>query len=135
MKIYVFGNGNISFDDFRQHYEQPITKILKDQPGVTFLVCEFRGTDVLTLEFLKSKTANVEVFHVGERPRYFPDKFKTESGSWKINGGYKNDEERDHAALNQCTHFIAKDFNSDEKRKSGTKKNIEHCLASGKIQL
>lgn len=135
MHIYVFGNGNISFDDFKTFYEQPLSRILAGEKNVEFLLCDFRGTDTLTMEFLKSKTSNVKVFHVGEKPRYYPDKFKTEAGSWTLVGGFSSDEERDEAAINSCTHFLGKDFNSDDKRKSGTQKNIEQCLLAGKMKI
>lgn len=135
MTVYVFGNGNISFDDFRTHYEEPVSRTLASHPDAQFILCDFRGTDVLAMELLKSKTPNVTVLHVGERPRYFPDKFKTKAGEWKVIGGFASDEERDAAASEQCTHFLAKDFNSDAKRKSGTGKSIERCIALGKVLL
>lgn len=135
MKIYIFGNGNISFGDFKQYYELPVNDALKQDQSAVFLICDFRGTDVLAAELLKSKTPNVILLHVGEKPRYFPDKFKTESGNWALSGGFKNDAERDRAAIDQCSHFIAMDFNSDTKRKSGTLKNIELCISLGKIRL
>ena len=132
--IYIFGNGNISFDDFKFHYEEVINRNLHDE-HVTFLLCDFRGTDTLTMELLKCASANVSVYHIGEKPRYLPDKFKTHVGSWKIIGGFENDAQRDLELINECTHFIAVDFNSDEKRISGTQKNMELCEKLGKIRL
>lgn len=135
MQVYVFGNGNISFEDFRKYYEEPIIRIVESNSDATFLVCDFRGTDTLVMELLKSITSNVIVFHVGERPRYFPDKFKTKANAWKVVGGFESDDQRDTEAASTCTHFLAQDFNSDEKRKSGTLKNIEKCIALGKHQI
>lgn len=134
MNIYIFGNGNLSFEDFKVHYEAVLLRF-KDQQDVNFSLCDFRGVDVLTMEFLKCVSPNVTVYHVGERPRYFPDTYNTKAGQWKLLGGFAGDAERDGAAINACTHFIAIDFNSDAKRKSGTQKNIEHCLALGKTRL
>ena len=134
MTIYVFGNGNVSFEDFRKYYEEPMLRAL-ETPGVAFVLCDFRGTDVLAMELLKSLSANVKLYHVGERPRYFPDKYKTKAAEWLVNGGFGSDEERDHAAIDDCTHFLAIDFNSDAKRKSGTQRNIERCEAFGKTRL
>jgi hypothetical protein len=131
---YVFGNGNLSFDEFLKYYVPPMHRLLQDS-NAHFVLCDFRGTDVLALEYLKAKTPNVSLLHVGERARYLPDSFKTQVGKWQIIGGYKNDSERDQAAIAMCSHFIAKDYNSDENRKSGTLKNIEHCLALGKLAL
>ena len=135
MILYIFGNGNISFDDFRTHYEAPINSVLASNPDAHFILCDFRGTDTLVMELLKSRTPNVTVLHVGERPRYFPDKFKTRAGEWKVAGGFASDEARDAAAAEQCTHFLAKDFNSDAKRKSGTLKSMERCAAENKTAL
>lgn len=135
MKIYIFGNGNISFEDFRKYYELPVCHLLEKEREAVFLVCDFKGTDTLAMELLKSKTSNVKVFHVGEKPRYFPDKFKTNAASWEINGGFKSDEERDEAVSALCTHFLAVDFNSDDQRKSGTLRSIERCIATGKIRI
>lgn len=50
-------------------------------------------------------------------------------------GNFKTDQERDRAAIERCTHYLAIDFNSDEKRKSGTLKNIELCNERGKLYL
>ncbi|AFD08583.1 hypothetical protein [Solitalea canadensis] len=134
MNIYVFGNGNISFDDFKKHYEEVINPYLNNEE-VSFLLCDFRGVDTLIMELLKCKTSNVSIYHIGERARYLPDKFNTKVGGWKILGGYENDQERDHEVIKKCTHFIAIDFNSDHKRKSGTAKNMEYCEELGKIRL
>jgi hypothetical protein len=50
-------------------------------------------------------------------------------------GGFENDTSRDLAAIEECSHFLAVDFNSNEKRESGTKRNIEICLAYGKVLI
>lgn len=132
--IYISGNGNTSFEDF-QHYYLPHLQELSGDPEHHFIVGEFRGIDVLTLEFLKTKTANVSVYHCGEKPRYMPDPFRTHVREWKTVGGFKSDGERDRAAIERCTHVLAIDFNSDDNRKSGTQKNIERCLQMGKVLL
>jgi hypothetical protein len=116
MKIFVFGNGNLSFDDFLKYYLTPIQKIAyKD--NVIFILSDFRGTDTLMMEFLKCVTSSVRIYHIGEKPRYFPDIFKTKASDWKLISGFKSDRERDIAAINDCTHFFAYDFNSDSKEK------------------
>jgi len=134
MNIFIFGNGNLSFDDYLKYYKEPLLEIFKKN-NPHFIVCDFRGTDTLTMELLKSLTPNVTILHIGDKPRYIVDKFKTEVSQWNIKGGFKDDLERDTYAINSCTHFIAFDFNSDEKRKSGTLKNIELCLIKNKIDL
>ena len=134
MKIFVFGNGNLSFDDFISLYKKPLS-LITERYSPTFLLSDFRGVDTMMMEFLKTKTSNVTVYHIGYAPRYFPDKFKTKAEKWNLIGQFTSDKERDCAAINSCTHFLAYDFNSDEKRKSGTLKSIEICLAQNKIDL
>lgn len=134
MNIYIFGNGNISFTQFKEHYESVINEYI-DLKNVNFLLCDFRGVDVLAMEVLKCDSANVSVYHIGENPRYLSDKFRTKVSSWKLIGGFENDEHRDSEVIKNYTHFIAIDFNSDSNRKSGTQKNIELCEKLGKIRL
>ncbi len=135
MKVYVFGNGNIPFDYFTYHYEFFLNVLLDKDEEIEFIVCDFRGADTLAMEVLKNKTENVSIYHIGDKPRYLPDKFNTKVSQWEVVGGFKTDLERDNAAIVNCTHFLAKDFNSDDKRKSGTKKIIERCLELGKIPI
>jgi hypothetical protein len=134
MIIYIFGNGNLSFSDYLRHYEAPLKPLLA-LPDAHFVMGDFRGVDTLTMELLKCETDNVSIYHVGDKPRYTPDQFRTRVPQWKLLGGFKSDGERDGAAIQACTHFLAIDFNSDAARKSGTTKNIEKCLKLGKIAL
>ena len=134
MKLYIFGNGNISFRDFISYYENPLRNLL-EQAETHFILCDFRGVDTLTMEVLKSETKKTSIYHIGEKPRYLPDCFRTKVSQWELVGGFTSDRERDSAAIQSCTHFLATDFNSDERRKSGTERNIEKCLALGKIRI
>lgn len=133
MKIFSFGNGNISFDDFITHYQKIIDNLKPQNPH--FIICDFRGTDILLMELLKCQTAHVSVYHIGKKPRYLPDKYKTFVEKWTFIGNFESDEQRDYQAVLDCTHFLAIDFNSDENRKSGTQKNIENCLKLEKIDV
>jgi hypothetical protein len=133
MKVCIFGNGNISFENFQKEYLRFIESL--DLKTIEFHLADFRGTDTLMMEYLKTKSSRVIVYHIGEKPRYFPDKFKTLVGEWIIKGNYRSDLERDSDMIRNCTHFLAVDHNSDEKRKSGTAKNIEMCLKENKINL
>jgi hypothetical protein len=131
--IFICGNGNISFEKFYDFY---INKLkLHIDINNSFIVGDFRGTDTLILEYLKTLTPNVEVCHLFERPRYLPDKFNTYVSDWKITGGFKTNAERDLYMINKCTHFLAYDQNSDMNRKSGTLKNIETCKRLNKYEL
>jgi len=132
-KIYVSGNGNVSWENFHQFYVEPLKKLNLSE--CEFIIGDFSGTDTLMMEFLKDKSENVTILHVGRRPRYFANTFKTKAEKWKIKGGFISDSERDNYAISNCTHFLAFDFNSDERRKSGTTKNIEKCLKLDKIKI
>lgn len=134
MKIYIFGNGNTTFENFQEYYLKPIEKII-EKKEIEFILCDFRGVDTLTMEYLKAKTNNVTLLHIGDKPRYIPDKYKTKVSSWNIIGNFENDNLRDDYAIERCTHFIAKDFNSNKDRKSGTQKNIEKCIEKNKIEF
>ncbi|HEU4411408.1 MAG TPA: hypothetical protein VFS43_39520 [Polyangiaceae bacterium] len=136
MRLYVFGNGNLSFTDFLTLYHEPLTRLpLAGDGAAQVLVADFRGVDTLAMECLKCLTPNVRVYHVGARPRYLPDKFRTKVGQWQLVGGFADDAARDAAAIEACTHFLAHDFNSDANRTSGTRRNIERCLELGKTRL
>lgn len=133
-KIFVFGNGNLSFQDFLYYYV-PVLEKYYAQDNTSFLIGDFRGTDVLTLEWLKCQTPHVTMFHLFDRPRYTSDKFKTFVSDWTVKGGFLDNTKRDLAMCNECTHFLGFDFNTDSYRKSGTQKNIEHCLKLNKTRL
>ncbi len=134
MNIFIFGNGSISFEHFLRYYQTPLKGYL-DNKKINFTVCDFRGTDTLAMELLKTLNKNVTIFHIGEQPRYFPNKYKTKVAEWKLSGGFQDDESRDLAAIENCTHFIAKDFNSKGERISGTMKNILKCRALNKVEI
>jgi hypothetical protein len=100
-----------------------------------FLLGDFRGVDTLMMEYLKTKTSKVTVLHIGEKPRYAPDRYKTKVSSWTFVGGFQDDQSRDEEAIKNCTHYLAIDRNSNDSRKSGTMRNLERCEALGKIAL
>lgn len=132
-KIYVFGNGNLSLEKFNQFYIERLKDF--DLSECKFIIGDFCGVDTLMMEYLKEKSENVMLLHIGQKPRYFANTFKTKAGKWEIKGDFISDLERDNYAISNCTHFLAIDFNSDEKRKSGTLKNIEKCLCLNKIRI
>lgn len=134
MYLYVFGNGNLSFSGFLKYYYEPLSR-LEYGSDLHFIVCDFRGVDTMAMEYLKCSTPYVRVFHVGERPRYLPDKYGTMVNQWELVGGFRSDAERDASAMAACTHFLAFDFNSNAQRKSGTQRNIERCVELGKARV
>ena len=133
MILYVFGNGNLPFERFIEDYLPSLLALHPKKDRV--LVGDFRGVDSLVMEVLKTRTSKVTVFHVGSRPRYLPDRYRTKVGAWEIRGGFDSDAARDAAAIAECTHFLGFDQNSNETRKSGTLKNIERCLELGRVRL
>ncbi len=76
MKIYIFGNGNIKYSDFEEFYLKPIKRIIENH-NPEFIVCDFRGVDTLIMEYLKSESKNVCILHIGEKPRYIHDNYRT----------------------------------------------------------
>jgi len=134
MNLYVFGNGNLAFSDFLSYYV-PVLNLVLEIKDHQFLVCDFRGTDTLVMEFLKSRTQNVTVFHIGERPRYLPDRYRTDVSKWRLSSSFLSDRTRDDAAIAACDHFLAFDANSTEARVSGTAQNIARCLELGRVRL
>ena len=68
MHLYIFGNGNLSFDDFLAYYRGPLSK-LDYGSGVRCIVCDFRGTDTLaTLLRADIDTASVTISEVTPTP-------------------------------------------------------------------
>lgn len=132
--IYIFGNGNLDFQDFLTNYLKPLQPYLNDK-NVSYLLGDFRGADTLAMEMLKTVSVNVTIYHLFDAPRYLPDKYRTKVGAWVTQGGFLTDVERDNAMIKRCTHFLATDFNSSEKRESGTSRNLQRCKEAGKIQL
>jgi len=130
--VFICGNGNISFDAFAHDYLDKIKHAANS--GMSFVLCDFRGADILSMEVLKTLSANVTICHVGSRPRYTPDKYKTFVSKWKFIGGFLGDADRDDYAANLAKYIIAADYNSDENRKSGTRTNIEKFLSSEKLE-
>ena len=87
------------------------------------------------MEWLKCKSSNVSIYHLGHHPRYSPDLFKTCVSDWTFNGFFSTNLERDLAMVKDCTHFVGFDFNTDRNRVSGTYKSIQSCLKQKKIKL
>lgn len=133
--VYVFGNGNISCDDFFNIYAPAIHRAHESNPRTRFHVCDFRGVDTLTMEFLKHRTPSVTVYHVGKSPRYLPDRFNTLVSAWTINGGHASDKDRDAAAVSASSQFLAADFNSTADHTTATARSIRACVLLGKQNL
>ncbi|WP_210148445.1 hypothetical protein [Chryseobacterium scophthalmum] len=63
-KIYVSGNGNVTWENFHQFYIEPLKKLNLSE--YEFIIGDFSGTDTLMMEFLKDKSENVTIVQVEE---------------------------------------------------------------------
>lgn len=131
--ITLSGNGNISFENFLHHYKPVLDKCLID--GFKFNIGDFRGTDCLIMEYLKTQTPDVTIWLCNKsNPSYIPDHFKTFACEWKImQSGETTSQNRDFQMIDNSDYFFGVDFNSDEFRKSGTLKNIEKAIRENKM--
>lgn len=118
---FISGHGNITFEEWIQYYKPNIDKALHE--NAHFILGDFRGTDVLTMEYLKDKTKNVTVTHCFKKPRYKPDMFELSSFFWEFKGGFQSDEERDIYMTANSQEDIA--WIREGKENSGTAKNIK----------
>lgn len=130
----MFGNGALSFDDFQGLYV-PAIELALERPATSWVLCDFRGVDTLTMEYLKTRTAAVTVLHVGAAPRYLPDRRHTHVEAWTIRGGFADDDARDRAALASASHFLAVDRFSTLKRPTATARLVEKATAAGCVPL
>jgi hypothetical protein len=131
--LFIFGNGNSSFEIFCNEYIPILDKAIKD--NYNFILCDFRGIDVLCMEYLKNKTNKVTIYHIGIKPRYLPDLYKTKVSSWKLNSNHLDDYSRDMLAINDCSHYFGIDYNSNTDRQSGTLKNLINLKNKNKILM
>lgn len=134
MVLYVFGNVNTSWDDFVRYYVPQLDEWAADGSR-GFVVCDRPGVDTMALEFLKTRTGNVRLFHVGETPSYLPEAYRTRVGEWSIVGKFHSVASRDMAALEACTHFLAVDSNPDDRYSSATLQNIHRAKSMGKVAV
>lgn len=133
MKVYVFGNGSISFDTFTMFYKDALESLANR--GAHFLIGDCCGADTLAMEYLKDKTPNVTIYHMYKNPRYIPDIWKSHTHKWRKAGGFTFDGCRDRAMIEECSHFLAIDQNTTSDRVSDTMKNIRRCDSLGKIPI
>lgn len=118
---FISGHGNITFEEWTENYKSLIDKALGE--NAHFILGDFKGTDVLSMEYLKDKTQNVTIVHCFSKPRYKPDTFDLPSSCWKFEGGFKSDEERDMYMTQHSNEDIA--WVRKGKENSGTAKNIK----------
>jgi hypothetical protein len=121
MKTYfISGHGNITFEEWYIKYKPLIDKGLEEKSN--FILGDFRGTDVLSMEYLKDKTKSVIIAHCFSKPRYRVDTVDLPSKFWEYKGGFENDEERDIYMTKHSDVDIA--FFREGRENSGTAKNI-----------
>ena len=121
MKTYfISGHGNLTFEEWLVFYKPLIDKALESESN--FILGEFRGTDTLTMEYLKNKTTKVTVTHCFENPRYKVDTIGLASKKWIYIGNFQNDLERDTFMTENSDEDIA--WVREGRERSGTAKNI-----------
>lgn len=121
---FISGHGNLTFDEWLQYYKPLIDIALLNNEG--FILADFKGCDVITMEYLKDKTSDVLVCHCYEKPRYFPDTLNLLSATWQLKGGFLSDSDRDeYMTLNSDTDIAWVRLGRE---KSGTAKNIKRRL-------
>lgn len=121
-KIYfISGHGNVSFEEWLEYYKPQIDNALLE--NAKFIISDFRGADVISMEYLKNKTKQVTVYHCFEKPRYKVDVVDLQSKDWEYIGGYSSDSERDKDMTNCSTDDIL--WIKAGKEKSGTAKNLK----------
>lgn len=116
---FISGHGDVSPEEFEEHYLPRLEEALK--AGHSFVVGDFRGADQLAQWWLYDQGANVTVFHMFGRPRYFGGDL------YKKVGGFLNDEARDAAMTNASDYDIA--WVRPGKKKSCTAKNIKRRIS------
>ena len=119
-KYFISGHGNLTWSEFNQFYIPRIDNAILEK--ARFIVSDFRGCDVMAMEYLKDKTINVTVYHCFTEPRYFPDHIATYVVDWGIVAGFQTDKERDAQMTMDSTDDIA--WIRPGKEKSGTAKNL-----------
>lgn len=120
----ISGHGNLTFEEWLEHYKPLIDNAL--QEDASFILGEFRGADVLCLEYLKNKTAKVTVLHCFNKPRYKVDVIDLPSKEWQYLGGFTSDLERDVYMTQMSDADIA--WVRAGKERSGTAKNLMRRL-------
>lgn len=95
--VFISGHGTLTFDEFITYYKSRIDKALA--LGYSFIIGDFRGCDVMVQEYLKDKTPNVTICHIGKSPRYKVDTYELKSAEWKyvsgIDANFNTDVGRD----------------------------------------
>lgn len=118
---FISGHGNITFEEWLNQYKPSIDQALAEE--ASFIIGDFRGTDTLSMEYLKDKTASVTITHCFSNPRYKADTGGLLSNEWKYVGGFANDTERDTFMTENSDADIA--WIRLGREKSGTAKNLK----------
>ena len=120
-KYFISGHGDLTFEEFIENYKPLIDAALIENH--LFVLCDFRGCDVLAMEYLKNKTSNVIILHCFDKPRYYPEAYNLHSSDWTLTGGFRCDIARDMTATSLTDYDIA--WVRKGRDKSGTAKNIK----------
>jgi hypothetical protein len=132
MKTYfISGHGSTTFEEWFLSYKPLIDNALKLDSS--FILSDFRGTDILTMEYLKNKTPKVIITHCFENPQYQVDIVGLLSKNWTYIGNFQSEVERDIFMTENSDEDIA--WVREGREKSGTAKNIKRRLAFQKLNI
>jgi hypothetical protein len=132
--VFVFGHENLAFATFLDRYIPAIDTMLVDAT-TSWLVGDRPGAETLALEYLKSRTERVNIFHCGKEPRYFPSIAGTPADRWQWRRTFASYQQLVDAAIAECTHFVAEDNGWDITRYDGTRRAIDACRAANRTDL
>jgi hypothetical protein len=132
--VFVFGHENLAFTTFVERYAPAMEAMLVDQT-CRWIVGDRPGAETLALEYLKSRTELVTVFHCGKQPRHHVDINSTPARHWHVRGGFDGYHARDDAALAVCTHVLGVDSQWEITRYDGTARALEAARALGRVDL
>ena len=111
---FISGHGNVTEEEFQEHYVPQLRQVLSDSFETRFVVGDFRGADTLAQQWLLGKTKNVTVYHMFESPRF--------NAGWPTKGGFQSNATRDRAMTAASDDDIA--WLRDPDTNSGTRRNL-----------
>lgn len=125
--FFVSGHLDVSQDEFFQLYVPKILGALSSPTGARFLVGDAPGCDERTQRLFKDAglLSLLTVYHMKERPRIYVGE---PAG---VQGGFRNDDDRDTAMTKASTEDIA--WVRQGREKSGTARNLSRRSKSGLV--
>jgi len=115
---FVSGHLDLTKEEFESYYKPQFDEALEDDTS-SFVVGDARGADCMAQEFLRTRSANVTVYHMHSFPRNC-------AGPFAKKGGFPKDSERDITMTRESTHDIG--WVREGREDSGTARNLARRL-------